>query len=130
MTPEDCFRILSISDDDGLRYSRELLLLSNGYSIESVTSNTALSVSRVRSFDVVLICRSVDPRRAMAVTEMLRRYDSRIQIMCISPLESTNFPEVDVEIATGPEALLEAIRVACDQRVALRNGTLGAAHQA
>ena len=113
----DTARVLSISDDDGLRYSRELLLWNDGYETESITSSTALSVSRVRSFDIALICRSVDPERAMALTEMLRRYNPEIQILCIRPLESRLTPcGADREIASGPEAVLEAVRELCNQR--------------
>src|SRR6059058_267687 len=104
-------RILSISDDDGLRYSRELLLAKDGYETESMTSNTALSVSRAKSFDIALICRSVDPERALAICSTLRRYNPGIQILCISPLE--NRMEAyggDLEILSGPEPVLEAIR--------------------
>jgi len=117
-------RILSISDDDGLRYSRELLLAKDGYETESMTSNTALSISRVKSanpFDIALICRSVDPERALAICSTLRRYNPGIQILCISPLE--NRMEAyggDLEILSGPEPVLEAIRQVSSGRTAHR----------
>jgi len=114
-------RILSISDDDGLRYSRELLLAKDGYETESMTSNTALSISRAKSFDIALICRSVDPERALAICSTLRRYNPGIQILCISPLE--NRMETyggDLEILSGPEPVLEAIRQVSNQRTARR----------
>jgi hypothetical protein len=109
-------RILSVSDDDGLRLSRELLLARDGYETESVTSNTALSVDRVRSFDIALICRSVEAERAMDLTDMLRQYNPNIRILTISPLE--NRPErfhADLEIPSGPEPVLEACRKLCNQ---------------
>jgi len=110
-------RILSICDDDGLRLSRELLLLKDGYQTESVQSNTALTVTRVRSFDLALICRSVDPKRALALVEMLRRYHPAIQILCIAPLESSApMYLADLEVPSGPQALLDAIRSLLQQR--------------
>ena len=112
-------RVLSISDDDGLRYSREFLLSNDGYVTESITSNTALSVSRVRSFDIALICRSVEPKRAMALTDMLRHYNPEIQILCISPLDDRlDRCGADLEIGSGPEAVLEAVRALCNRRSA------------
>ena len=109
-------RILSISDDDGLRLSRELLLENDGYETESITSNTAVSVSRVRSFDVAVICRSVKPARAMALTDMLRRYNPDIQVLCISPLENRLDPcPADLEPPSGPEIVLETVRQMCAQ---------------
>ena len=104
-------RILSISDDDGLRYSRELLLLNDGYYAESITSNAALSVTRVRSFDIAIICRSVQAQRAMALIDKLRRYHPEIQIVSISPLENQAEPcEADIQIPSGPERILDAVR--------------------
>lgn len=109
-------RILSISDDDGLRYSRELLLSNDGYETESITSNTTLSVTRVRSFDIAVICRSVQGERAMSLTDMLRRYHPEIQIVRISPLEDpAEHCEVDMEIPSGPETILDAVRQLCAQ---------------
>ena len=107
-------RILSISDDDGLRFSRELVLRNDGYETESITSNDALPAARVRSFDIALICRSVHPARATAFSDWLRQYNPEIQIVCIAPLEDPAEPcEADVEILAGPEPLLETIRELC-----------------
>jgi len=121
-------RILSISDDAGLRYSRELLLLSDGYDTESTTSNAVLSVTRVRSFDVAVICRSVQRDRAMALTDMLRRYHPEIQIVCISPLENQAEPGVaDTEIPSGSDTGLEAVRQLCAQ-ISMRRACYEASH--
>ena len=109
-------RILSVSDDDGLRFSRELLLVSDGYQTESITSNAVVSADRVRSFDIVLICRSVEPERAMALADMMRKYNPNIRILTISRLE--NRPErfdADLETASGPEPVLEACRKLCSE---------------
>jgi hypothetical protein len=107
-------RVLSVSDDDGLRFSRELLLASDGYETESITSNTPLSVTRVRSFDIAVICRSVEPERAMALTDTLRRYNPDIRILTIRQLEhQPEHCDADLEIASGPEPVLEACRKLC-----------------
>src|SRR3954464_9295014 len=122
-------RILSISDDDGLRFSRELLLEKDGYATESINSNMALSVSRARHFDIVLICRSVEPQRAMALIEMLRRYNPEIRILSISPLESqSEAGGADLQVPSGPESLLHAIRNFCKLQ-ALVDGCLAASHR-
>lgn len=104
------FRILSISDDEGLRYSRELLLMNAGYETESVSSDAELSIARVRSFDAALICRSVDAKRGMALTEMLQRYNPEIQIMCIAPLESMEQLDIHLHIVPEPQLFLEAVK--------------------
>ncbi len=122
-------RILSICDDDGLRLSRELLLEKDGYEVQSIASNTALSVSSARSFDLALICRSIEPERALALTDKLRRYHPDIQILSISPLENrSEYCETILEIPSGPDALLEAIRELCAHNAA-RYGCYEASHQ-
>jgi len=109
-------RILSVSDDDGLRFSRELVLKNEGYETESITSNDGLSAARARSFDIALICRSVHPTRAMALSDWLRQYNPEIQIVCIAPIEDPAEPcEADIETLAGPEPLLETIRALCAQ---------------
>jgi DNA-binding NtrC family response regulator len=104
-------RILSICDDDGLRTSRDLLLQRDGYQTESMESSTSISASRVRSFDLALICGSIDSERAMALAGFLRQYHPAIQILSINPLDSS--PDTyhpDLKVASGPQALLDAVR--------------------
>jgi DNA-binding NtrC family response regulator len=114
-------RVLSICDDEGLRLSRELLLLRDGYQTESIASSTAITVSGVRSFDLALICRSVDRARAIALIEMLRRYHPGIQILCIAPLDSAGCVQhADLEVPPGPQPLLDAIRTLLQKRKAPR----------
>ncbi len=115
------FRILSICDDDGLRYSRELLLTNDGYEIDSVSSDAVLSVSQARSYDVALICRSVDTKRGMALTEMLQRYNPEIQILRIAPLESPEQLDIHLQIVPEPQLFLETVRTSCMHAVARRS---------
>ncbi len=116
-------RILSISDDDGLRFSRELLLKNEGYETESMTSNAALSIPVTGPFDIALICRSVDPERATAITNQLRNAHSEIHVVCIAPMQNESVNNAaDVEISPGPEPLLEAVRTICDQIAAAGQG--------
>lgn len=113
-------RILSISDDDGLRYSRELLLKNAGYEIDSISSDAGLPVAEVRSYDVALICRSVDTKRSMALTEMLQRYHPEIQIMCVAPFQGPEQFDMHLQIVPEPELFLEAVRRLCMRAVARR----------
>jgi hypothetical protein len=111
--------VLSICDDDGLRLSKELLLLEDGYKIVSIQSNAALTVSRVRSFDVALICRSVNRERAIPLVEMLLGFHPAIQILAIKPLDPPpDLCDADLEVPSGPQALLNEIRSFLQQRTA------------
>jgi DNA-binding NtrC family response regulator len=115
-------RILSVSDDDGLRFSRALLLANDGYEAESMTSGTALSLARVDGFEIAVICRSVEPERAMALAEMLRQGNPEISILTFSPQEGPGqCIDGGLEIASGPESVLEACRKLCDE-IAARHG--------
>jgi DNA-binding NtrC family response regulator len=104
-------RVLSICDDEGLRTSRDFLLRQDGYQTVSMESNTTLPASLVRSFDLALICRSIDRERAIALVGLLRQYHPGIQILSINPLDSS--PETyhpDLKVPSGPQALLDAVR--------------------
>ena len=107
------FRILSISDDDGLRSSRELLLTNDGYETDSVASDVVLSASQALSYDVALICRSVDTKRGMVLTELLQRYHPEIQIMSIAPLDSMEQFDLHMQIVPEPQLFLEVVRRLC-----------------
>ena len=112
-------RILSISDDDGLRFSRELLLKSEGYETESMTSNAALCHPVGGQIDIALICRSVDNERATAITNALRRDHPEVHVVCVAPRQ--NDPESrdeDLDVSPEPEPLLEAIQLLCNQMTA------------
>jgi hypothetical protein len=95
---------------------RDLLLQEEGYQTESIESSTAIPASRVRSFDLALICRSIDSERAMALAGFLRQYHPAIQILAIDPLDS--WPDTyhpDLEVPPGPQALLDAVRSLVEQ---------------
>ena len=122
-------RILSICDDEGLRASRELLLLKDGYPTVSVSSNTPLTVNQVRSFRLALICRSVEPQRAIAVIERLRRYHAGILIACVAPLESLSEPySADLELPPSPQSVLDGIRSLLTHRTPVRNADPRTSH--
>ena len=115
-------RILSVGDDDGLRFSRQLLLSNDGYETESVTSGMPLSASIVRTFDIAIICRSVERERALALAELLRQWNPEIRILMMSQQEELQHESVTgMEIAPGPEALLEACRKLSEE-IAARHG--------
>lgn len=115
------FRILSICDDDGLRYSRELLLVKGGFVAESVTSDSFLSMTKVRSFDAALICQSVPPHRVVELDETLRRYNPEIQVLSMAALESAEACDPEPRLLRRPARLLQAVRLLRDQHEAIRS---------
>lgn len=108
-------RVLSICDDDSIRFSRELVLLQEGYEVESVTSNACLEVSKARSFHVAILCHSISPERAAQIAEKLRRYNPAIRVARVHAIRprSDHFYDADCEVFPGPDALLSAIGELC-----------------
>lgn len=124
---EHRFRILSVSDDDGLRRSRDLLLANEGFEMESVTSNAALIVSRLRPFDAALICQSVEPDRAVVLCERLHRTNPEILVVRVASFERARQCDADLEIEPGPRALLDGFHALCGQRIPARSKVVGIA---
>jgi hypothetical protein len=100
-------RVLSVCDDGGLRSSRELLLQAYGYEVESHPSDDYLLMVHVSSFDVAIICQSVNRDEAPRLMRMLRRYNPRLRILDLSrpvELDSAGYCE------PGPHIFLEAVK--------------------
>lgn len=112
MSPGKGIRILSICDDDSIRFSRELVLRQESYEVESVTSNTPLDVCRVRSFQLAILCHSLPRNRAAQLADMLRRYNHAIHVVRVQAVRSQGDPcyKADCEVLPGPAAMLEGIR--------------------
>lgn len=111
----DTIRILSVSDDEGLRLSRELLLRNCGYEIESVTSYDLLGVSYVRTFEIALICTSIQATRVGPLIEKLCRYNPGIQTLDMDDLQfkAEVWSEVTSPVVIGPDLLLNTLRDMC-----------------
>lgn len=109
--------ILSISDDEGVRVSREMLLRRNGYEVESVESQEFLGVGYVRRFKVALICTSIPAPLVGPLMEKLIRYNPSIQIIEMEDLRfnAELWFDVNASRSAGPDLLLEALKEASAQ---------------
>jgi hypothetical protein len=70
-------RILQIRDYELLCASRETILRLEGFSVRSVSSNASFDPCWVRSFDLALVCQSVEAARILPVVRALRKCDPR-----------------------------------------------------
>lgn len=111
MSPGKGTRILSICDDDGIRFSRDLVLKHEGYEVESVTSNEKLDLTRIRCFHIAVLCHSLAPDRAAEIAIYLRRCNPDIGILRVHAIRSAldHYYDVDCEVLPGPGQLLSAI---------------------
>jgi DNA-binding response OmpR family regulator len=115
MSPAKGIRILSICDDEGIRFSRELVLKQEGYEVESVRSDEDVDDSRIKSFHIAVLCHSLSPEDAARMTIQLREANSTISVLRVHAIRSmeTRFYDVDCEVLPGPGQLLSGIQVLC-----------------
>jgi hypothetical protein len=123
-------RVLSISDDEMVRSTRELVLRKDGYETQSISSNDLVAVPEIRAFDVAVICHSVPPQRAIMIVERLRRYNPEIRLLRVNPVVRRVDPlyDVDSEVLSGPSALLKGVKELLNRNAAPASGphnTLG-----
>jgi DNA-binding NtrC family response regulator len=104
-------RILSVADDDGIRFSRELVLRQEGYEVESVVSNARFDSPWVRTFPIAVLCHSVNSSRAAEVAEALRQRNPSIAVVRVHAIRSSQdfYYDVDCEALPGPDQLLQAL---------------------
>lgn len=105
-------RILSVCDDDGIRFSRELVLRFESYEVESVRSNEKLEPARIRSFHIAVLCHSIPADRAADIAIHFRRLNPEIGIVRVHAVRSAvdHVYDVDCEVLPGPGQLLGGIR--------------------
>jgi hypothetical protein len=108
-------RILAISDYEGLRASREQVLRLKGFEVESVSSSADFEAAWVRTFDIAILCQSVEAARATRIAEILHRLNPGIALLRINPsqtnLESRSMFDFEMEGLAGPEGLLNSIEL-------------------
>jgi DNA-binding NtrC family response regulator len=108
-------RVLSISDDDGLRLSREMLLRSDGYEPVSVSSQEcAKNISG--TFDIAILCQSVDPDCADDIAQRLRRDNPQIRILQLRPIGQRTietYYDAECEVLPDPKRFLETVACLC-----------------
>jgi DNA-binding NtrC family response regulator len=113
MSPAKGIRILSVCDDDGIRFSRELVLKQEGYEVESAPSGEHLEDSRICSFNIAVLCHSLSAEDAARIANQLRGANSSISVLRVHAIRpmSSNFYDVDCEVFPGPGQLLSGIKM-------------------
>lgn len=113
MSPTKGVRILSVCDDDGIRFSRELVLKQEGYEVESVPSDEHLEDGRIRSFHIAILCHSLGAEDAARIANRLRDANCSIAVLRVHAIRtmSNDFYDVDCEVFPGPGQLLNGIKL-------------------
>lgn len=105
-------RVLTVSDYEGLRLSRQLILEQAGFRAESCTSSSRFEVFAVRKFHIAILCHSVPSDCAIRIAEMLHRYQPRICVVRLDSSERSGSPFFDreLDLFTPPEEFLRVVR--------------------
>ncbi|MFP5236999.1 MAG: hypothetical protein ACLGSD_13955 [Acidobacteriota bacterium] len=111
-TVERRTRILLISDYEGLRTSREVLLRKQGYDVRAITSAEFLEKPDSCQGDLAILCQSLESGRARAVGEILRRKCHGLSLLRIYPCRTSLEPVFDLGVDgfDGPEVLLDVLQ--------------------
>ena len=106
--------ILNVSYDQSLLDSRELVLCSVGYAVESTSSiEDALRRFRARHFHAVLIGHSVPERDRRHFISLIRQHNPSVPVVFVSnECEPIDDPSADITTVNHPERLLESMSVA------------------
>jgi DNA-binding NarL/FixJ family response regulator len=112
--------ILNVSYDQSLLDTRELLLRSVGYSVESTSSTEdALVRFRARNFHAVLIGYSVSERDRKHFISLIRqhKHNPKVPVVFVSNEgEPIDDPSADITTTNDPERLLQSVNVAFLER--------------
>jgi DNA-binding NarL/FixJ family response regulator len=106
--------ILNVSYDQSLLDTRELLLRSVGYAVESTSSiEDALVRFRARHFHAVLIGYTVSERDRKHFILLIRQHNPSVPVVFVSNEdEPIDDPSADITTANDPERLLQSVSVA------------------
>jgi DNA-binding NarL/FixJ family response regulator len=111
MNADGAGRLISICDEENLRYSRELILRYAGYDTVSVSSNATLEELTSTSFDIAIVCQSISSDHTIRILETLRRSNPRLRVLRINTYPNRPWASfgMDYEVPGRPIALLRAV---------------------
>jgi len=109
--PSASVRVLSVSDHESLRSSREMLLRSFGYWVVSMTSEGALRCEIPHDLAIAIIGQTIDDLTALRIAVMLQRIQPDIQILRLTVQYSPCGPGFDAccFVEDGPEVFLSDV---------------------
>lgn len=119
-SPKD-IQILAISDYDGLRTSRELVLRRYGYQVISCGSHSVGTELDPVLFQVAILCQSIEATWARRLTGVLKSLNPDLLILRIRPCRfdfETGY-DATMEAFEHPDTLLQRVRFLAQRTVNL-----------
>lgn len=107
----DTVRVLSISDSDAVRSSRERLLRNVGYKVVSVESETVIKRQATAEADIAVIGHTIDDGLASHLAALLRRTHPAARILRLSKHPAPPDPVFDgfCLLDDGPAVFLRCL---------------------
>jgi hypothetical protein len=104
-------RVLSVSDHESIRSSREMLLQSIGYMVVSMSSECALRCEIPHDLAIAVIGQTTNDISACRVAGMLREIQPNIRILRLTMQYSRSGPGFDAccFVEDGPEVFLTCV---------------------
>ena len=103
-------RILSVSDYESLRASRELLLKSAGYSVISMSSDRVLTEEIAGKVEIAIVDQTTNDSTATQIAGRLRDSHANIRILRLTELRSPNSGfDAICAVELGPEVFLNRV---------------------
>jgi hypothetical protein len=113
--------ILCIGEDAQLLETRALLLRSTGAEVHCSTSDQILQSqlqfsvqsSEQRSYDLVVLCHTIEQAKARSITECAHRRVPPLQVLLLKPISTTRRErigiDVDAVVIVEPASLLNVV---------------------
>ena len=104
-------RVLSVSDYESVRLTRELLLQNAGYSVVSMSSDCAMRDQIPGGLAIAIVGQTVDEVSASRLAVRLRRTQPNIRILRLTMQYSRSGPDFDgyCFVEDGPAAFLTCL---------------------
>lgn len=108
--------ILSVDDDDSVRYTRRLILEREGYKVFSAADGPeALGLFSMYSIDLILLDFSMPQMTGGELAQRIKMQKPHVPIIMVSgkdrTLDDLRFVDRFISKAEGPLALLKAVKI-------------------
>jgi hypothetical protein len=109
--PPATVRVLSVSDYESIRISRELLLQSSGYSVISISSDCALRCEIPQGLTIAVIGQTVNGNTAFRIAARLQQSQPNVRILRLTTQYSRSGPGFtsDCFVEDGPKVFLSRV---------------------
>ncbi len=100
-------KILSVSLDTSLLFTREMVLRRTGAEVWSAKIEPAVTLMQSEFFDVVLLCHTLPDEDVLHITKLLELFWPNSRVLLVGERSSIEAPGAGVSLEAGPVTLVE-----------------------